>query len=103
MPVCRELARRPPAACLAFVFFTGVALFAQSQGTIEVLHVRGNISMLAGAGGNIAVQDGADGVLLVDSGTAALTDEVVDAIRSMSRRQVTYIINTTDRADHVGV
>jgi cyclase len=58
--------------------------------------------MLAGAGGNITVQAGKDGVFLVDSGTAAMSDKVLEAIRTVSRGQVTYIVNTTDRSDHTG-
>jgi glyoxylase-like metal-dependent hydrolase (beta-lactamase superfamily II) len=69
---------------------------------IELLPVQGNISMLAGAGGNITVQVGRDGVLLVDSGTAAMTNRVLDAIRTLSKGQVSYIVNTSDRIDHVG-
>ena len=102
MRMCREPARRPLLAAVAIAAFAGVALPAQSQSALELLRVRGNVSMLAGAGGNIAVQTGNDGVLLVDSGAAALADRVVESIRAVSPRQVTYIINTTDRADHVG-
>jgi cyclase len=69
---------------------------------IELLPVQGNISMLAGAGGNITVQAGRDGVLLVDTGVATMSDTVVEAIRTLSRRQITYIINTDDRSDHIG-
>jgi cyclase len=69
---------------------------------LELLPVQGNISMLAGAGGNITVQVGKDGVLLVDSGVAAMSDKVVEAIRTLSKGQITYIVNTNDRPDHVG-
>ena len=72
------------------------------SGEIEVLHVQGNVSMLAGAGGNITVQTGNDGILLVDTGSAAMTDKVVEALRRLSKGQVTYIINTDDRSDHIG-
>jgi cyclase len=58
--------------------------------------------MLAGAGGNITVQTGKDGILLVDTGVAAMSDKVVEAIRTLSKRQITYIINTDDRSDHTG-
>jgi len=58
--------------------------------------------MLAGAGGNITVQAGKDGVLLVDTGTPAMSGKVLDAIRTISKRQITYIINTSDGSDHVG-
>jgi cyclase len=69
---------------------------------IELLPVQGNISMLAGAGGNITVQVGKDGILLVDTGVAAMSDKVLQAIRTLSKAQVTYIINTGDGSDHLG-
>ena len=58
--------------------------------------------MLAGAGGNITVQAGKDGILLVDSGAAAMSNRVLEAIRTVSKSQVTYIVNTSDRSDHTG-
>jgi cyclase len=75
---------------------------AGDNGEIEVLHVQGNVSMLAGAGGNITVQTGNDGVLLVDTGAASMSDKVLDALRRLGKGQVTYIINTDDRSDHIG-
>jgi glyoxylase-like metal-dependent hydrolase (beta-lactamase superfamily II) len=58
--------------------------------------------MLAGAGGNITVQVGKDGILLVDSGVATMSEKVLQAIRTVSKGQITYIVNTSDRPDHVG-
>ena len=81
--------------------FAGVLGLAQSS-PLELLHVQGNVSMLAGAGGNITVQVGTDGILLVDSGAAMMSDKVLEAIRTLSKGQVTYIVNTSDRGDHVG-
>jgi cyclase len=75
---------------------------AASRNDLEIVPVQGNVSMLAGAGGNITVQVGKDGVLLVDSGAAAMSDKVVEAIRSLTKGQITYIVNTSDRPDHVG-
>jgi cyclase len=69
---------------------------------IEVVHVQGNVSMLAGAGGNITVQTGNDGILLVDSGSAAMSKNVMETLKRLSKDQVTYIINTDDRSDHIG-
>jgi glyoxylase-like metal-dependent hydrolase (beta-lactamase superfamily II) len=82
----------------------GSARFAypQEAQSLELLHVRGNVSMLAGAGGNITVQVGNDGILLVDSGTATMTDKVLQTLRTVSRGQVSYIVNTNERSDHVG-
>lgn len=73
-----------------------------SMGTIEVLHVRGNVHMLVGAGGNVTVQAGNDGMLIVDSGLASMSGKVIEAMRSISRGPLRYIINTTDHAEHVG-
>jgi cyclase len=58
--------------------------------------------MLAGAGGNITVQTGNDGILLVDTGSAAMSEKVMKALKRVSNGQVTFIINTDDRSDHVG-
>jgi glyoxylase-like metal-dependent hydrolase (beta-lactamase superfamily II) len=88
------------AVALAGIVFAGVQPRAQTG--LELLHVQGNIHMLAGAGGNITVQVGKDGILLVDSGTAAMSEHVAQAIQKLSRGQVTYIVNTADRPDHFG-
>src|SRR5438477_12200808 len=85
----------------AALVFAGVLGLAQSS-PLELLHVQGNISMLAGAGGNITVQVGKDGILLVDSGVATMSDKVLEAIRTLSKGQFIYIINTADRSDHEG-
>jgi len=69
---------------------------------IELLPVQGNVSMLAGAGANITVQSGKDGIVLVDSGLATMSDKVLELIRPLSKGQITYIINTDHKNDHVG-
>jgi glyoxylase-like metal-dependent hydrolase (beta-lactamase superfamily II) len=52
---------------------------------IEIVPVRGNIYLLAGAGANITVSVGKDGIFLVDSGSAQMTDRVLDAIQHLAR------------------
>src|SRR4029077_1754955 len=80
---------------------TGADQKSQS-GDLELLPVQGNVSMLAGAGGNITVQAGRDGIVLVDTGLAGMSDKVLAAIRPLSKGQLTYIINTDHKSDHVG-
>jgi glyoxylase-like metal-dependent hydrolase (beta-lactamase superfamily II) len=70
--------------------------------TLEVLQVRPNFFMIAGAGGNIGVQVGEDGVVLVDAGSAASAPDVVAAIARITTTPVRYIIDTGPDADHVG-
>jgi glyoxylase-like metal-dependent hydrolase (beta-lactamase superfamily II) len=69
---------------------------------LDVLQLRPNFYVIAGAGGNIGVQIGPDGVVVVDSGTAARADAVVRAVKSISTRPIRYVINTSADADHVG-
>ena len=48
--------------------------------------MQGNVSMVAGAGGNITVQAGKDGILLVDTGVAAMTDKVLETDPALIQR-----------------
>jgi glyoxylase-like metal-dependent hydrolase (beta-lactamase superfamily II) len=68
-------------------FSRPVAAAAQQpqQGEIEVLHIRGNVYLLAGAGGNVVASVGKDGVLLVDTGTEQNADRLLAAIARLQR------------------
>jgi glyoxylase-like metal-dependent hydrolase (beta-lactamase superfamily II) len=79
------------------------ALSSANDGQVHILPVRGHISMLVGAGGNITVSAGSDGVMVVDTGAAAMTDKVLAAIKSIAPRGVIrYVVNTSERDDFVG-
>jgi glyoxylase-like metal-dependent hydrolase (beta-lactamase superfamily II) len=69
---------------------------------LEVLQLRPNFYMIAGAGGNIGFQVGADGVVVVDSGAASSADAVVAAIKKVTSQPIRYVINTSADPDHVG-
>ena len=74
-----------------------------APGEVEVLPVQGNVYMIAGAGGNITVQAADQGVLMVDTGTAAMSDKVIKAVESLAKgRPLRYIINTSHRDDYTG-
>ena len=105
-------------ACLTLVLLGTVRPYAQSnqsrtpiwtpklngpvRGEIQILPVQGNVWVLIGAGGNITVQAGDEGILLVDTGTAAMSDKVLKAVASISKRTLRYIVNTSDAEDHTG-
>jgi glyoxylase-like metal-dependent hydrolase (beta-lactamase superfamily II) len=85
--------------------------FAQQTADVHILHVRKNVYMMVGAGGNIALSTGPDGTLMVDSGLAPMSDKVVAAIHQLGvqlsadgapPKPIQYIINTSARPDHIG-
>ena len=69
---------------------------------VETLHVQGQVHMIAGAGGNIAVQVGDTGVLMVDTGYEQMSGKVLAAIRSLTDKTLRTIINTTLMDAHTG-
>ena len=73
-----------------------------APGEVQVLPVQGNVWVLIGAGANITVQAGNEGILVVDTGTAAMSDKVLAAIATISKRPLRYIVNTTEAEDHTG-
>ena len=78
-------------------------LEAPAPGEVEILPVQGNVYMIAGAGGNITVQAADQGVLMVDTGTAAMSDKVIKAVESLAKgRPLRYIINTSHRDEYTG-
>jgi len=89
-------------AATALIAFCVALPFLYGQDEIHVLPVQGNIYMLVGAGGNIALQVGDEGVLVVDTGTAPLSEKVLAAIRQISKKPIRYIVNTNADPDHVG-
>jgi glyoxylase-like metal-dependent hydrolase (beta-lactamase superfamily II) len=73
---------------------------AAKTARINVTKLRGNISMLEGSGGNIAVLTGAEGKLLVDAGIGVSRPNVLEALNSVSKEPVKYLINSHWHFDH---
>src|SRR5688572_12235280 len=69
---------------------------------VEVLPVQGQMHLIAGAGGNIAVQAGDQGVLLVDTGYEQMAAKTLAAIRKISNKTLRTVINTTLMDSHTG-
>lgn len=67
---------------------------------VTVQKLRGNISVLMGSGGNIAVLNSADGKLLGDAGIAVSKPRVEAALASISAAPLKYVINTHYHWDH---
>jgi len=88
------------------VAVTGLAFAQQPQDfskvQIKAIPVSGVVTMLQGAGGNIAASIGDDGVLIVDAEYAPLADKIQAAIDQIagSHKPVRFLINTHYHADH---
>src|SRR5689334_7217439 len=61
---------------------------------VIVRKVAGNMYVIAGAGGNIAVQAGNDGLLLVDDNFTVFYPQIMALIRQISEKSIRIVINT---------
>jgi len=87
-------------------------LFAQEEGLVQtarktaatdkitIQKLRRNVSVLLGAGGNIAVLPGRDGKLLIDAGFAGARPQITDALAGISSEPIKHLINTHWHFDH---
>ncbi|HEY6362587.1 MAG TPA: MBL fold metallo-hydrolase [Vicinamibacterales bacterium] len=69
---------------------------------VDAQHVKGNVHMLVGAGGNVTVQAGSEGVLVVDTQFAGMSEKLLAEIRKISDRPIRYVVNTHVHGDHIG-
>jgi glyoxylase-like metal-dependent hydrolase (beta-lactamase superfamily II) len=73
---------------------------AAAAGPITVQPLRGNISVIMGSGGNIAVLPGPDGKLLIDAGIAVSQPRIVEALAGISDDPIKNLVNTHWHFDH---
>src|SRR3954469_17663413 len=91
-------------------FATGLAAclvlpaFAQDFSKVEIKTTKlsSTVSMMEGAGGNLAVSVGEDSVFLVDDQYAPLTPRIEAAIKALSDKPVRFVFNTHWHGDHTG-
>lgn len=62
--------------------------------------LRGNLSVLIGSGGNIAVLPGDDGKLIIDSGYLGTRGKIADALSNLSPDPIKHLVNTHWHFDH---
>ena len=79
-----------------------VAVSATAQDAIEVLPAQGQVYLIAGPGGNTTVQVGDEAVVVVDTQTAAVSGQVLEAIARLSTKPIRHVILTSGDADHTG-
>ena len=82
-------ALRVPSSRSAVSVDKSIAEQSPRDGQVHVMPVQGNIYMLIADGTNITASVGADGVVLVNTGSAAMTDKVLAAINQLANSVVT--------------
>ena len=91
-------------AILVAVGSISVAARAYQQAApreVQVEQVRPNLWVLRGGGGNTAVFERADGVVVVDTKNPGWGQPILDAVKRLTNKPVTTIINTHTHFDHV--
>jgi glyoxylase-like metal-dependent hydrolase (beta-lactamase superfamily II) len=71
-----------------------------AKAPMKVHKLRGDVSILEGSGGNIAVLTGADGKVFIDAGITASRPRILDAANGLSRDPIRHLINTHWHFDH---
>lgn len=69
---------------------------------VKATAVSGNVHMVTGAGGNLAVSIGPDGTLLVDDQYAPLAARIQAAIEALDGQAPRLVLNTHYHGDHTG-
>jgi len=89
---------------LILFFLFGNFSNAQRFDNIEIENIKVSIHvyMLIGAGGNIGVSIGDDGVFVIDDQFAPLTEKIHIAIKELSSKNITFLVNTHHHGDHTG-
>jgi cyclase len=73
-----------------------------AQGEVIVLPAQGSVYILAGPGGNSAVQIGSEGPLIVDTQPAAMSAAVLEAVRGLSPRPIRHVVLTSGGEQQAG-
>jgi len=67
---------------------------------LQVHKLRGDVTVIEGSGGNMAVLTGEDGKLFVDAGISATRSRILETVHNLSRDPIKHLINTHWHFDH---
>jgi cyclase len=91
-----------PVLLLSALPFTLLAQQSFDTITVRAQALRGGVSMLTGAGGNIGVSAGSDGTFLIDDQYAPLTPKIIAAVAAITPQPIRFVVNTHWHGDHTG-
>jgi cyclase len=75
---------------------------AKPPGTLRIEKVKGDLYMISGEGGNVAVYVTGVGVILVDDMFDRNHADILAQVKSVSDKPIMYVINTHQHDDHAG-
>ena len=88
---------------ILFITFITIKVNAQEgEVIISTEKLTDNIYVLKGRGGNIGVFVGENEVFMIDDQFAPLTQKILSAIKQITPKPVTYLVNTHWHGDHTG-
>jgi glyoxylase-like metal-dependent hydrolase (beta-lactamase superfamily II) len=83
----------------AWVVYTQTA---KTPGPLRIERVKGDLYMISGEGGNVAVDVTSEGVLLVDDMFDRNHADILAQVKSVTDKPLKYVINTHQHDDHAG-
>src|SRR5678815_5192151 len=75
---------------------------AKPPGPLRIEKVKGELYMISGEGGNVAVYVTAEGVVLVDDMFDRNHADILAQVKSVTDRPLKYVLNTHQHDDHAG-
>lgn len=73
-----------------------------ARAELRTVTVRPGIAVITTPSGNVTVWSGPDGVVLVDSGGAGQSADLLAAVARVSAAPLRFVVNTHGHADHMG-
>src|SRR5215469_14445090 len=89
----------------AFLLQGAWVVYTQNQkppGPLRIQKIKGDLFMISGEGGNVAVYVTNDGVLLVDDMFDRNHADILAQIKSVTDKPLKYVVNTHQHDDHAG-
>lgn len=74
----------------------------QQPAQLTMEKVTGNLYVIIGSGGNVAVMPTSEGVILVDDKFAQDAPQILAKVKSLTDKPVRYVLNTHQHGDHTG-
>lgn len=95
-------ARGIMAAQLALGAATLPAQTQKPPAPVEIARVKGDLYMISGEGGNVAVYVTGAGVILVDDMFYRNAEDIVAKVATITDQRIAYVLNTHQHDDHAG-